>query len=181
MSQNPTLTGFERLSSEAPSKEARPIGSPDQQSISNDLLVKENEQLKALIKMLTEQISLLEGIDQVKDQIIAKFTTNESQLEEENTDSSDEEDEDKEDEKPMHCNSCEIVYCRGTRCRIHHSDGRSIHCGSCYSSEHANTPVQKSSFNSSYVQEVQCNGMRCRIHKNNGTGIHCLSCYGPCD
>lgn len=85
-----------------------------------------------------------------------------------------------EKEESYFCNKCEIIRCRGTKCRLHHSDGYRIHCLSCYSSdysfdEHDNTPVEKPDLDT--IKIIQCSGSKCRRHRSDGRGIHCTSCF----
>lgn len=74
------------------------------------------------------------------------------------------------------CTHCEIVDCQGNRCHIHHSDGKGVHCGACYTEAHMNTPVDRPLFSSHTQEVVQCRGRRCRL---NNDDFYCESCFGP--
>jgi hypothetical protein len=85
--------------------------------------------------------------------------------------------------KDTKCRECEIIHCNGYKCRINHSDGRGIHCGSCYESDHEDTPVDLNSPDHQYdgTTIINCRGEKCRIHKRDGKGIHCIACYDELD
>ena len=96
-------------------------------------------------------------------------------IKEEKKEEEEEKKEEEEQEESYFCNKCEIIECRGTKCRLHHSDGYGIHCISCYSPTHENTLVEKPDVDT--IKIIECSGSKCRRHILDRTGIQCISCF----